>query len=274
MKLGFYVIASTLVIIGMTQYSYSIPIATPAREAAEYIVAKFPSLSGKQTIDQIAEKTTQASLKYGDGVLPMLKTSGPAGFKILEDAGEKAPDVIKLFARKGNQAIWIISEPKKLSIFLKHGDSAADALLKHPGIADDLLTRFGNDATGALNSVSKQGAQRLGIIDKEGLLSATPRSKELLPVIAKYGDPAMEFIWRNKGALMVTAALVTFLNNPQTYIQGATNLIVDPIAKPIVANTNWTLIFAGALLIIFLPFVARSLLRLRTVLKNNGVAKK
>jgi len=35
---------------------------------------------------------------------------------------------------------------------------------------------------------------------------------------------------------MVTAALVTFLNNPQTYIQGATNLIVDPIAKPIVAN--------------------------------------
>jgi hypothetical protein len=241
------------------------------REVAETIAAKFPTLLGKQTIDQIAENTALAATKYGDRVLPMLKSTGPAGFKALEDAGEKAPDVIKLFARKGDEAIWIISEPKKLTIFLKHGDSAADALLKHPGIADDLIARFGDDASGALNSLSKQGAQRLGMLEREGVLSATPQSRDLLPVIAKYGDSAMEFIWRNKGALMVTAGLATFLKDPQAYIQGLKDIIVDPVIKPIVESTNWTLIIAGGLLLIFLPFVTRTLVRARSEMKKKEV---
>jgi len=251
--------------------SYAVPVTALARETAEIISAKFPSLVGRQTIDQIAEKTTEASIKYGDGVLPLLKSTGPAGFKALETAGKKSPEVIKLFARKGDEAIWIISKPKKLSIFLEHGDSAADALLKHPGIADDLITRFGSDAAGALNSLSKHGALSLGMIEKEGVLLANPRSKELLPVIAKYGDSAMEFIWRNKGALMVTAGLATFLNDPQTYIHGIKDLIVDPMVKPIVESTNWTLIIAGGLLIIFLPFAARSFARARLAMRSKGV---
>lgn len=270
--------------------SYGVPVAALARETVEIISAKIPTLVGKQTI----EKTTEATLKYGDEVLPLLKSIGPAGFKALEDTGKatdaiklfarigparykaledagKATDAIKLFARKGDEAIWIISEPKKLTIFLKHGDSAADALLKHPGIADDLITRFGADAVGALNSVSKQGAQRLGMLEIDGVLTATPLSKELLPVIAKYGDSAMEFIWRNKGALVVTAGLATFLKDPQIYIQGLKDLIVDPMLKPIVESTNWTLIIAGGLLIIFLPFAARSFARARLAMRSKGV---
>jgi hypothetical protein len=248
-----------------------VPITALARETAEIISAKFPTVVGKQTIDQIAEKTTEASIKYGDGVLPLLKSTGPAGFKALETAGEKSPEVIKLFARKGDEAIWIIYDQKKLRLFLDYGDSAADALLKHPGIADDLISHYGSDAVGALNSLSKQGARSLGMSEIEGVLSATPRSKELLPVIAKYGDSAMEFIWRNKGALMVTAGVTKFLIDPQSYIQGLKTLLIDPVVNPIFENTNWTLIIAVGLLIIFLPFVARSFVRARLALRNKGV---
>ena len=70
-----------------------------------------------------------------------------------------APEVIKLYAKRGDEALWVISEPKRLVIFIKHGDSAADALIKHPGIADVLIKRFGDDAATALNGLSRQGGR-------------------------------------------------------------------------------------------------------------------
>jgi len=39
---------------------------------------------------------------------------------------------------------------EKLTIFLNHGDTVAEALLKLPGIADDLIEKFVTHATGAL----------------------------------------------------------------------------------------------------------------------------
>ena len=175
---------------------------------------------------------------------------------------------MKLYARKGDDAIWVISEPKRLAIFIKHGDSAADALIKHPGIADSLIGRFGDDAVGALHSISRQSAQRLSMVAEDGLLNATPRSKELLSVIGRYGDDAMDFVWKNKGPLAVTAVLGTFLADPQTYISGAKELVISPVVEPIVRNTNWTLIIAGVLVVVFFPFIARSFARARTAIKS------
>lgn len=271
MKMSWLFAIAFLSSLSYGQFLYAGTASTAIRDTAEFIAAKFPKSLGGKTVDQIAESTAKAVSRNGEGVLPMLKLTGPAGFKYLEDAGEKAPDVIKLFVRKGNEAIWIVSKPKKLAIFLRHGDSAADALIKHPGIADSLITRFGDDAAGALNSLSRQNAQRLAIVANDGVLSASARSAELLPVIRQYGDSAMEFIWRNKGALIVTAVLATFLNDPQPYIQGLKDLIVDPIARPIAENTNWTLIISVGLLIIFLPFVTRSFLRARSVMRKNEI---
>ena len=41
----------------------------------------------------------------------------------------------------------------------------------------------------------------------KGELAAIGRTPELLGVIAKYGDPAMDFIWRNKVVLAGGARL-------------------------------------------------------------------
>ena len=161
----------------------------------------------------------------------------------------------------------MISEPKKLAIFIKHGDSAADALLKHPGIADSLIGRFGDDAVGAMNTLSRQSAQRLSMVADDGLLTTTARGSELLPVVRKYGDEAMDFIWKNKGSLAVASVLATFLADPQPYISGAKELIIDPIAAPIVKGTNWTLIIFGVLAIVFLPFITRTLVKTRSAIK-------
>lgn len=239
-------------------------ISPVAREVEEFGVKKLASTASK-SLPEVTEQSARAVAKYGEEARPLVKATGSTGVNALEQAGPKAPEVIKLYARKGDEAVWVISENRRLAIFLKHGDSAADALIKHPGIADSLVSRFGANAAGALNSVSRQNAQRL--LANEGVLSATPRSAELLLVIKKYGDPAMEFIWRNKGALVGVTVLAKFLNDPQPFIQGLKELVIDPVVKPIVGSVNWTLIFSVGLLIIFLPFVARSLVKARAAMK-------
>ena len=244
------------------------PAGTAIRESAEFIMSKFGKGVAGQTIEEVTEATSKVVTKHGDQVLPLLRNSGHAGFAALKEAGENAPKVVKLYARKGDEAIWVISEPKRLAIFLKHGDSAADALIKHPGIADSLISRFGDDAVDALHGVSRQSAQRLSMVTEDGLLNATPRSKELLSVIGRYGDDAMAFVWKNKGPLAVTAVLGTFLADPQTYISGAKELVISPVVEPIVRNTNWTLIIAGVLAVVFFPFIARSFVRARTAIKS------
>jgi len=235
---------------------------TALRDAAEAIFKKFGRGAAGETVEQIGDALGKATARYGDAAIPLLRNSGHAGFKALETAGEKAPDVIKLYTRKGDEALWVISEPKRLAIFIKHGDSAADALMKYPGIADDLIERFGSNAVGAVSSLTRQNAQHLAIAAEEGLLKASAKSPELLPVIRQYGDQAMDFIWKNKGALTVAAVLGTFLADPQAYISGAKDLFA-----PVMSGTNWTLIIVGILVIAFLPFIARTILRTRKAIK-------
>jgi hypothetical protein len=238
------------------------------RETAEFIISKFGRGVAGQSIEEVTEATTKAVVRHGDAALPLLRKSGHAGFTALEEAGAKAPEVIKLFARRGDEAIWVISEPKKLAIFIKHGDSAADALIKHPGIADNLIGHFGDDAAGAMKAVSRQSAQRLSIVANDGLLAATARAPELLLVIQKHGDAAMDFIWRNKGSLAVTSVLATFLADPQAYISGGKEIIMDPVNAQIVKGTNWTLVILVVLGVLFLPSIVRSVLKARSVMKG------
>lgn len=233
--------------------------STAVRETAEFIVSKFGRGVAGQSVEEVTEATAKAVARHGNDALPLLRKSGHAGFTALDEAGSKAPEVIKLFARRGDEAIWVISEPKKLAIFIKHGDSAADALLKHPGIADNLIGGYGDEAVGVLNNISRQSAQRLSMVADDGLLTATGQSAKLLPVVRSYGDEAMDFIWKNKGSLAVASVLASFLAEPQVYISGAKELVVDPIATPIAKNTNWTLIIIGIFIVAFLPFIARSI---------------
>ncbi len=64
----------------------------------------------------------------------------------------------------------------------------------------------------------------------------------------------MEFVWKNKGALLFGTALAAFLANPEPFIDGtkdlatvAANVALEPLAKEIGSRTNWTVtIFALA----------------------------
>jgi hypothetical protein len=59
----------------------------------------------------------------------------------------------------------------------------------------------------------------MAMLAENGTLARTGRWSELLVVIERHGDRALNFVSRNKGALTVTTVLETFLCDPHAFPQ-------------------------------------------------------
>jgi hypothetical protein len=230
--------------------------AVLAREAAEYVMRKFGKEAAEVGVETLTRKIETLAIKHGDEVFLAVRKVGPRTLRIVEEAGEHGLVSVKLMARYGDEAVWVVAKKNRMAIFVKYGDNAAESMMKHGEIAEPLLSSFGKPAAGALNSVSSQNARRLAMLAEDGQLAKIGQTPDLLEVVAKYGDRAADFIWRNKGALTVTAALTAFLANPEPFLDGAadiTKIVAENAVKPIAdvpgqvaseaaKNTNWTLV--------------------------------
>ncbi len=218
-------------------------------EATEYVIKKFGRDAAEQGTETLATQMTKVAAKYGDEGLDAVRKVGPRGIKVIQEAGEHGLDAVKLINRYGDDAVWVISKPKGMAIFVKYGDDGAKALIKHKGIAEEVIEAHGKSAVGALNAVGTREARQIAMLQGDGVIAAGKQGDQLLDVIIRYGDKAMAFIWRNKGALAVTATLGTFLANPEAYIDGGKELIVEGVSRPatevgkeVARNTNWTVV--------------------------------
>ena len=78
----------------------------------------------------------------------------------------------------------------------------------------------------------------------------------------------MEFIWKNRKSLATTALLLTFVNDPEPFINGSKDLVVGTITQPLLAvvrSIKWNL-WIGILIIIagvHLIFKRKALLKSR-----------
>jgi len=226
--------------------------AVPAKvitETMEFLAKRYGDDVLREGGESVTEQVTKVAAKYGDEGLDAVRKVGPKGLKVIQEAGENGLDAVKLINRYGDDAVWVISKPKGMAIFVKYGDDGAKALIKHKGIAEEVIEVHGKSAVGALNAVGTREARQIAMLQKDGVITAGKQGDELLDVIIRYGDKAMAFIWRNKGALAVTAGLGTFLANPEAYIEGGKELIVEGVSRPaaemgkeVARNTNWTVL--------------------------------
>ena len=230
--------------------------AAMAREAAEYILGRFGKEAAKEGLEGLTRKIELLALKHGDEAVVAVRKVGPGTFRLVEEAGEHGLDAVKIMAKYGDDAVWVVARKNRMAIFVKYGDNAGEAMMKHGEVAEPLLDAAGKSAAGALKAVSTQNGRRLAIMQSEGELARIGRTPELLDVVAKYGDRAMEFVWKNKGSLAVTTALAAFLVNPEPFIDGTadiTKAIAESAVKPLATasgqamtdaarSIDWTLV--------------------------------
>lgn len=217
---------------------------TAIRDTTEAVMRKFGKEVAEESGEAVSKRVAEAGARFGEEGLEAMAKVGPRAFgKITAEAAEHAPQVVKLTAKYGDQAVWVVSKPRGLAVFVKYGEEAATAVMKHPGVAEGAVEKLGLQAARALNAVAGAEARRLGMMIEEGAIKASEQSAGLLDVVAKHGDKAMKFIWRNKGPLAVGATLAAFLHDPEPFIQGTKDLVVGavaPIGTEIAKRTNWT----------------------------------
>ena len=247
---------STLLIFSLISVpsSYAQAKGKAAREVAEYLIRKFGKEAAEETVESLTRRLERLVLRHGDEVLEAVEKGGFRALFALEKTAERSPQLVKLLIRYGDEAVWIVERPRSTAIFLKHGDDAARALIKHGEIAEPVIEQLGQPAAKTLANLSNQQARRLAIMANNGDLAKIGRTTELLEVVTKHPDPTwadavMDFIWRHKGALAVSAALAAFLADPEPFINGVKDITkiaaentVGKVAEEAARQINWTLI--------------------------------
>jgi len=244
-----------------------------AREAAEYALEKLGIKAAAEAIDTLAARIESLAGKYGDEVYQAVRNVGPKAVDVLEQSGAKAGKAAQVMAKLTESQAWLVHRPQSWELVAKFGDDAAQALLKHPGIAESIIEKEGVAGAKALVELSEQNGRRLAMLAGEGELAAIPQSPKFLAAVNKYGDKAMDFVWKHKGALAVSATLTAFLANPEKFIDGVTDLAqvgADTVTKPIVEggkelakHTDGTLVAIAAAIAVTLLLGFRMYLRQR-----------
>ena len=229
-----------------------------AKEAAEYVFGKFGKEAAEEGVETLTRKIEVLAAKHGDEAFAAVKKVGPRALVLAEEAGEMAPQAVKLMSRYGDDALWVVAKKSRMSMFTKYGDNAAEAMLRHGEVAEPLIRSMGKPAAEALKVVTPQSGRRLAMMAEEGALKKIGKTEQLLGVVGKYGDRGMDFIWKHKGSLAVATALTAFLADPQPFIDGTkdiTKYVAENVAKPLAdipsqmaaeaaRQTNWTLLLS------------------------------
>jgi hypothetical protein len=241
-----------------------------AREIAEQVLKKFGKEAAEEGTEKFAVKVEALATRHGDEALDAVKKVGPKAVRVIEEAGANGTQAAKLLARYGDDGAWLARQQGALPLYAKYGDDAAEAMIKHPGIAEPVVAAYGKEGAEALVKLNKENAVWLSRMINEGELAKIGRQQELLGVVSKYGDGAMQFIWRHKAALAVTAGLTAFLANPQPFIDGTQQLatgVLENVAKPIaetpgkvLSNADWTPVLVAIVVVVFVYLFTRNLL--------------
>ena len=138
----------------------------------------------------------------------------------------------------------------------RHVDDAVRAVAPHLNVGMTLVP-LARSSSRAMAALAPRNARRLAILAEDGALARSGRWGELLAVIERHGDRAMDFVWRHKGALAVTTVLGAFLAEPEAFLGGGRELIggaAQEAAQPIAlmagtAASRWMNIARSAVVV-------------------------
>lgn len=221
-------------------FSQSAIHAGPARELAEFLTKGMSKAARESALDGFERQCSRALARYGDDCAPFIKQLGREGLETLERAGTNGAAILKWHKQSPGKALYVIRDPDRLALALRHGDEAFDAMIRHPGAAEELFRSYGAPAATWLKSLNQRDALRLAALNQEGWLKRLfSDSADVGKFIKRYGSAGIRFIWNNKGKLSVGGALALFLNDPEAFINGSRKLM-EPAWKELWTQTSTT----------------------------------
>ncbi|HOW71293.1 MAG TPA: hypothetical protein PKY77_11880 [Phycisphaerae bacterium] len=248
------------------------------QEAIEYATGKFAAEVAAESAERLSARLTSLAAKHGDDAIVAFKRVGPQALRVAEEAGEHAGPALRLMAARGQEAMWVLRDAERTALFLRFGDDAAEAMIRHKGIAAPLVRELEGPAARALKAVDSRNARRIKMMADDGDLTRMGQIGRILAVIERYGDGAADFIWRHKGALAVAAVLGAFLDDPKPFIEGTQDLAasaavpVAEVAKEASRSVNWTAVVMTGMILLTLVFLwrVRAVVGLARVLSPAG----
>lgn len=212
--------------------------ARAAREATELLFERFGVKVGRN-VPELAARIEGEAARYGDEAVVAMRKGGLSAFGLVEATGADGARAVRVLAVHGEQgASRVLSRPTAMKQFLRHGDEAANVLVRHPGVAEPLLEKGEAQAVKALGSIDPRNGRRLAML-MEGEMANAGRHPELLGVVAKHGDGAVNLLWQNKGTLAGGAALAAFLADPEPFLSGTRDIASvagETVVKPVVSG--------------------------------------
>lgn len=238
--------------------------ARAAREAAELLFERFGAKAGR-SLPELAGRIESLAARYGDEAIIAVRKGGPSALSLVEAAGADGAKAVRVLAVHGEQgASRVLSRPVAMNQYLRYGEEAATVLVRHPGVAEPLVERAGASAIKALGAVNPQNGRRLAMLMDGELVQQAERHPEVLGVVAKHGDGAVNFLWQNKGTLAGGAALAAFLADPEPFMNATRDLgavagesVVKPVVGGVFTLLSVSLCVLGVLLLAVLGLAYR-----------------
>jgi hypothetical protein len=236
---------------------------TLARELAETLVRRTQGTVATAT-ENLVRRAARAAVAQGDEAAALVRGLGPRAVELVEnEAVQHSPEAAQRLARQGATARWIVARQRSLALVREHGDGVAVALAKHRAVGEALIERCGAGAVPVLNRLSPRSGRRLALLAHEGFLARSGRAPEVLQVIRRHGDRAMDFLWRHRFVLGGSAVLAAFLAHPEPYLDGTAHLadsVLGATARPVAEGVgraaasavHATALIAGAITIALL----------------------
>jgi hypothetical protein len=215
-----------------------------ARRVAREVVESF----GREAVEAAEPRVARLVEAYGEEAATVLRKVGPSGVQAMERFG--APS-LRILARWGDDGIRLLAVEgdSAVAALARYGDEAVELMIRHPGVGRDLLAQFGGQVL--RRPLSTESVVALNRLAEP--IRASGRSAEILAVVETFGDRACDFLWRNKGTIFLAAVLTAFLHDPEPYLDGVKQLVVQPatqLAQDAASRTNWTLVVLVAVLLV------------------------
>ena len=257
-------LAILVLLIASGSHAFAQSKAMIAKELAEQLIRRFSKEVADEGVEKLTTRLQAVALSAGDDALKVIEKSGPRALRILENSGADAAVSVRLLSKFGDEAIGALEGPARLSLLRQFGQEAGEALIKHGAVAEKLIASSGAPAVGAIQQLSNQGVRRLAMLADEPSTAVLAKNADMLGVVGRYGDRAMDFIWRNKLTLAGGTALAAFVANPEPFLDGTRQLVentVESVAtnvgKPIAEQLGdakqwtWRILAIAAMLILF-----------------------